>query len=91
MREIEPTAKFKRDFRRETKSDSKVAPLVAEVLELLVSDSVLPARLRDHALAGDWKGFRDCHVKPDLVLIYKKVGDNLLKLVRFGSHSAIFG
>lgn len=90
MREIESTAKFKRDFKRETKSDSKVAPLIAEVLELLAHDRVLPVRLRDHPLAGDWKGFRDCHVKPDLVLIYKKVGDDLIKLVRLGSHSAIF-
>ena len=43
----------------------------AEVLNSLVHKKALPEKYRDHALIGNWKGFRDCHVKPDLVLIYK--------------------
>jgi mRNA interferase YafQ len=51
--------------------------------------SPLAARQRDHALTGDWKDFRDCHVKPDLVLIYSKPDDQTLVLVRLGSHAEL--
>jgi len=44
---------------------------------------------RDHALIGEWKDHRDCHVKPDLVLIYQKPDANVLRLVRLGSHSEL--
>jgi len=47
--------------------------------------------MRDHALAGQWKDFRDCHIRPDLVLIYARFGDKLLSLARLGSHSELFG
>ncbi|WLV67219.1 type II toxin-antitoxin system YafQ family toxin [Pseudomonas aeruginosa] len=46
-------------------------------------------RHRDHALTGDWKDHRDCHVKPDLVLIYQKPDADTLRLVRLGSHSEL--
>ncbi|HEX3661351.1 MAG TPA: type II toxin-antitoxin system YafQ family toxin [Acidobacteriaceae bacterium] len=42
-------------------------------------------------MGGRWKGYRDCHIKPDLLLIYRKSEDNLLRLARLGSHSEIFG
>lgn len=54
-------------------------------------DCPLPAKYEDHSLSGDLAGFRDCHVKPDLVLIYEKIGDDTLRLVRLGSHSEVFG
>jgi len=44
---------------------------------------------RDHALTGDWKDYRDCHIKPDLVLIYQKPDADTLRLVRLGSHSEL--
>lgn len=50
----------------------------------------LPARCQDHELIGEWKGYRDCHLKPDLLLIYKKEGDDLLRLANIGSHAEIF-
>ena len=49
----------------------------AEVLNCLVQKKPLPEKYRDHALTGNWKGFRDCHVKPDLVLIYKLHDDEI--------------
>ncbi|PHV06728.1 type II toxin-antitoxin system mRNA interferase toxin, RelE/StbE family [Janthinobacterium sp. BJB412] len=61
------------------------------VLEKLVVDSPLAASQRDHSLSGDWLGHRECHLKPDLLLIYKKPDDNKLVLVRLGSHSELFG
>ena len=51
----------------------------------------LDPRYRDHALSGDWAGFRDCHIKPDLVLIYAKPDGATLRLARLGSHSEVFG
>ena len=74
MRTIERTAQFKRDYKREKKGRHG-ATLEAElmlVLRALVSDEVLDIRHRDHALSGDWKDHRDCHVRPDLVLIHQK-------------------
>jgi mRNA interferase YafQ len=75
MRTIERSSAFKRDYKR-----AKAAPrhrkdedsLVSTVVALLVSDKVLPENNRDHTLMGDWAGYRECHIKPDLLLIYRK-------------------
>ncbi len=56
----------------------------------LVIDQMLPTHYRDHALSGDWNGFRECHIKPDLLLIYKKPDEEFLQLARLGSHSELF-
>jgi mRNA interferase YafQ len=52
---------------------------------------VLPENNRDHALSGDWAGYRECHIKPDLLLIYRKPDPDTLRLARLGSHSELFG
>ena len=62
---------------------------LAPVLAALASDTPLERRLKDHALSGDWAGHRDCHVQPDLVLIYAKPDGETLRLVRLGSHSEV--
>ena len=54
--------------------------------EALANDQPLEPRHHDHALSGEWGDHRDCHVKPDLVLIYQKSGADTLRLVRLGSH-----
>ncbi|MBB3105380.1 type II toxin-antitoxin system YafQ family toxin [Azomonas macrocytogenes] len=59
------------------------------VVELLANDKSLEPRHRDHPLTGDWKDHRDCHIKPDLVLIYRKPDAGRLQLVRLGSHSEL--
>jgi mRNA interferase YafQ len=92
MRRIERSTAFKRDFRR-VKAISRYRDLDARfvaVLEVLVNDRPLPARNRDHALSGNWSGYRDCHLWPDLLLIYAKPSPDLLRLVRLGSHSDLF-
>lgn len=61
------------------------------VLVALASDLPLDPRHQDHGLSADWAGYRDCHVKPDLVLIYAKPDDVTLRLARLGSHSEVFG
>lgn len=91
MRRIETTNAFKRDYKRvkATPKHRDIELLLPEVLGLLVADSPLSERHRDHALSGEWKDHRDCHVKPDLVLIYRKPNDEVLQLVRLGSHSEL--
>ena len=91
MRTIERTSRFKRDYRREKSGlhGKTIDALLLAALDLLVVDTVLPRRYFDHRLSGDWEGFRDCHIKPDLVLIYEKPDAEILRLVRIGSHSEI--
>jgi len=74
MRTIEPTSAFKRDFKRETKGrHAKILRSeFPSLLSLLAADQPLEARFRDHALAGEWKDHRDCHIRPDFILIYRK-------------------
>jgi mRNA interferase YafQ len=91
MRRIERTNAFKRDYQRATAMPKHrdLDNLLPAVLTLLATDTPLPAKYVDHALRGEWKDFRDCHVKPDLVLIYRRTGDEVLQLVRLGSHNEL--
>ena len=89
MRTIERTGQFKRDYKREAKGlhrETLENELIA-IMTALATDQPLPEKLRDHALSGAWKDHRDCHIKPDLVLIYRKPDNLVLQLVRLGSHS----
>jgi len=65
--------------------------LADEVIKMLANDIPLPEKFRDHALVGDWRGFRECHVTPDWLLVYKKTdnGELLLVLTRLASHSEL--
>lgn len=91
MRTIEPTTAFRRDLKREKRGQHRnLDQLVTGVVRLLAADEALPERNRDHALTGDWIGFRECHIRPDLLLIYEKEGQDVLRLVRLGSHSELF-
>lgn len=91
MRTIKRTGRFKKDYKREAKGQHRQsldADFLA-VVRFLADDEPLAERYRDHALTGEWKDHRDCHVKPDLVLIYRKPDDDTLELVRLGSHSEL--
>ena len=59
------------------------------VVTLLAPDAPLPARHRDQPLIGDWQDYWDCHIRPDLILIYRNPDATTLELVRLGSHSAL--
>ena len=91
MRTIEPTTRFRRDFKREKKGQhgKRLDAMLAEVIDMLAADAPLPPRFRDHPLSGAWDDCRDCHVRPDLILIYRRVGGDVLQLVRLGSHSEL--
>jgi mRNA interferase YafQ len=94
MRTIERSSAFKRDYKRAKatpRHGKDVDALVSTVVGLLLSDRVLPENNRDHALSGDWAAYRECHIKPDLLLIYRKPDAGTLRLARLGSHSELFG
>lgn len=91
MRRIEHTSRFKRDYKREAKGThgTTLGDVLAEVVAVLANDQTPAKKCHDHALTGDWKDHRDCHIKPDLVLIYRKPNKGVLQLVRLGSHSEL--
>ena len=92
MRTISRTAKFKKDYKREAKGEHRTtldADLLAAISHL-ATDQTHPEKFHDHPLAGEYTNHRECHLKPDLLLIYKKPDDHTLRLVRVGSHSELF-
>jgi len=93
MRRIERTNAFRRDFKRVRRGQHRrdLETLIPFFVALLAEDQPLPARNHDHALGGEWQDYRECHLKPDLLLIYRKPDAEVLQLVRLGSHSELFG
>jgi mRNA interferase YafQ len=91
MRDVKYTTRFQRDYRREKSGrySKKLDALLMEVVNLLAADTPLPHRNFDHQLSGEWNDHRDCHIRPDLVLIYRKPDEDSLELVRLGSHSEL--
>ena len=91
MRTIKQSSQFKRDLKREFKGQyrqSLTKDFIA-IVEALAQDQPLPEKYRDHALIGNLKDCRDCHIKPDLILIYRKSDESSLELVRLGTHSEL--
>lgn len=86
MRKIEYSSQFKRDFKKHGELEARLI----DVLYQLLNDIELPEKYRDHNLSGDWNGYRECHIKPDLLLIYKKFDTDIIRLARLGSHSELF-
>ena len=88
---IRRTNQFKRDYKREKKSGrySKLDDDLLSAVKTLTEDKPLPANKQDHELVGNWNDHRDCHIKPDLILIYRKPDKKTIELVRLGSHSKL--
>ena len=92
-RRAERTTAFRRDYRRENRGRHRgqIEALLRPVLAALLTDAPLPPANRDHALTGEWADARECHVRPDLLLVYRKPDANSLYLLRLGSHALLFG
>ncbi|MBU1621206.1 MAG: type II toxin-antitoxin system YafQ family toxin [Gammaproteobacteria bacterium] len=86
---LEYSTQFKKDFKKIAKMPIPDILEVGNIISKLQRGETLPPKNVDHPLAGNWFGFRDCHIKPDLVLIYRMTNDSL-QLARIGSHSEIF-
>ena len=95
MREIRQRNEFKRDFRQ--KYRSKYKSLLVEggefdqVVKKLANDIPLEPKYRDHPLHGKQEGSRECHIRPDLLLVYRYEGNYLILLEMLGSHAELFG
>lgn len=90
MLEIRRSTQFKKDLKKIIKQ-RKNLELLEEVVQQLQKSLPLKPNQQDHLLIGEWNGYRECHIKPDWLLIYK-IDDNLklLRLIRTGSHSDLF-
>lgn len=86
--EIELTREFKKSFRKLSIKDKNRA---LDIIKELADDKTLEPKYKDHKLKGEYKDFRECHIKPDLLLIYQKQDDILvLACIDIGSHSELF-
>ena len=92
MRKTKITSPFKRDQKRVNKSNIRhaIKQRFIYALEALVNDKALDYSYHDHALTGNWDGYRECHLAFDFVLIYR-LEENVLELARIGSHSEVLG
>ena len=88
MLQIRESSRFRRDVRRLQRRGKNIGKLKAVIVEL-VNERPLDERYRDHPLTGNWVNYRDCHIEPDWLLLYRIAGDELL-LARTGSHSDLF-
>ena len=86
---IEASKQYRREIRKNIDA-LLVSPEYIEVMYCLQNQLPLPAKYKEHPLNGDWQGFRDCHIKNDLLLIYRISGD-ILELARLNTHAEIFG
>ena len=89
MRRLKTTKRFERDLKRVRKRGKQLDKLWS-VVDRLLNDEPLEARLREHTLSGQWQSFRECHIEPDWLLIWREAEDQLI-LVRTGTHSDLFG
>ena len=90
MLRLQPTAQYKKDRKRAIKRGLPVDEL-DQVIEILQQKKQLDPKYRDHALSGNYTGFRECHIKPDWLFIYAIDGENLILIAsRTGSHSDLF-
>lgn len=84
------TNQFKKDLKRAQKQNKPFDKLKA-ITKSLCAQKKLPIKNRDHGLTGNWSGYRECHIEPDWLLIYRTNHDEaLVELIRLGSHADLF-
>ncbi len=89
VKTIVQTSQFKQDLKRVKNSGRYVIDDLLRVVDLLAKNQPLLEKYKDHNLTGNWKGHKECHIKPDWLLIYKLLPDEVV-LTRTGSHSELF-
>jgi mRNA interferase YafQ len=92
MYDIRSSAGYRKSYKKISRSGKFDSSELDRVINALALGEKLAIKYRDHFLTGEYEGFRECHVKPDLLLIYKiEEGNLILLLVNIGSHSELFG
>jgi len=89
-RQVKRTALFKKEYKLAQKQGKDMTQAL-DVIGKLANDEPLPEKYRDHQLSGKWKDFRECHITPGWLLVYKKTdnGGLVLILTRLASHSTL--
>lgn len=90
MKKIQPTTQYKKDYKRIRNNPQKVKDL-KEILNKLVNDEPIPGEFLPHKLTGNYKGCMECHIQSDFLLIWIDEENDMIELVRLGSHSELFG
>lgn len=86
---LRQSSKFRRDVKRLLRNGVDLSRLEA-IVETLAEQQPLDERHRDHPLISNWRGYQECYIQPDWLLIYRVAGDEL-QLIRTGSHAELFG
>ncbi|GAA8828455.1 type II toxin-antitoxin system mRNA interferase toxin, RelE/StbE family [Helicobacter pylori] len=89
MLEIQLKKKFTKDLKKHILNQKIELEIFDLVIENLRNQIPLDEKFKDHALVGEYKDCRECHIKPDVLLVYR-IQNNVLTLVRLGSHSELF-
>lgn len=89
MKTLEPTTKFKKDLKKYKNKPDQLAEL-KKVLKLLENELPIPAEYKPHSLQGDYKDCMECHIQSDYLLIWFDAANDIIKLVRLGSHPELF-
>ena len=88
MYRFKPSSKFRKQYKRLNQKDKEIT---RKIINRLLNDEILETKYKDHKLIGKYAGFRECHIKPDLLLIYKKENKaSILVCIAIGSHSDLF-
>ena len=90
MKRIFPSGQYKKDLKRYLRQPKKLAAL-SEIIDLLAHEQPVPAKYKPHLLLGRYSGCMECHVKGDFLLIWVDRVNNIIELVRLGTHSELFG
>ena len=93
MRRVIESRPYRKDLKRAGRGVYRYVldDELPDVIDMLANDIPLPPKNHDHPLHNNFEGFRECHVKPDFLLIYTYEGDDVLRLERLGDHSRLFG
>ena len=89
MKKLQPTTQYRKDYKR-IKNNPKKVEALKEVLEMLIHEQPIPADYLPHMLHGEYKGCMECHVQGDFLLIWFDEENDMIELVRLGSHSELF-
>ena len=89
MKTLKLTKQFKKDLKKYKYQQSKIDALEV-ILGYLVSEEQIPSQYKPHLLTGNYRGHMECHVENDLLLIWYDAENDVITLVRFGSHSELF-
>ncbi len=95
MYRFKPSSKFRKQYKKLNQKDKEITK---KIINKLLNDEILESKYKDHKLIGKYAGFRECHIKPDLLLIYKKENNAssgqlptlILVCIAIGSHSDLF-